>query len=246
MAMASTALLGPADLRELKLGESLFSLPSSQAGTAPGGTMLLATPPIGLPSEDRAALDVRFGRFCSEIHAQRNVIERGERVVRAKEIYETLHPSARRGAAPGMRGGGKAKGATVAGFARAIAERARVSARGIQLDAEIATGLSERTRDRLRPTTVAEETTKLRALARRPPEEQARLVDLLEREGVLAFRKALREPDRPRPAGSPCSVMDMKLVPGETLAIPEGARQVRLHNYVGGTATLRFFLAESS
>lgn len=154
-------------------------------------------------------LQARFEALCKRIQARSDKLARMLDVLAAKNIYEEMFPESRRGGAPGAPGGGKTKTATVAGFAVAIAEKTRRSARAVFLDAQIADGLTIESRERLRGTPIAMQTTILRDLSMLPDDRQAEVTNIyLKRakaKGDVAaeatFKRLVRPPTKaaPRP-----------------------------------------------
>lgn len=160
-----------------------------------------------MPTRD-CTLEKSFDVICERIRDRSDVLTRLLDTLEAKEVYEELFPETRRGAAPGLPGGGKAaKTATVAGFVTAIAEKTFRKERTVFLDVEIALGLSPDTCTRLRRTPIATQTTTLKALSKLPPEQQHDAIDVYEKrkaakgevEGESALKLSLRPPKAPEP-----------------------------------------------
>ncbi len=148
----------------------------------------------------------RFDALCKRIRARADKLARMLDVLAAKEVYEEMHPETRHGGAPGIAGGGKrAKGATVAGFAKAIAEKAKRSSRAVFLDAQIAAGLTVESRERLRGTPIAMQTTMLRDLSMLPDDRQEEITSVYakrvktkgEAAAEATFRRLVRPPSKP-------------------------------------------------
>lgn len=100
------------------------------------------------------------------------VLERGEHLLRRKEIYEQLHPQTKQGGAPGKKGGGKqAKDATVASFAEDTSKKTGLSIRTIQDDGKIAR-LSDGVKKVIRGTPLEDQKRALLQITRIAPEKQ--------------------------------------------------------------------------
>ncbi|MFO0564318.1 MAG: ParB/RepB/Spo0J family partition protein [Polyangiaceae bacterium] len=104
------------------------------------------------------------------IRAELSVLERAEQLARRKEIFEQLHPAAKRGGAPGLTGGGKAPSG-IDGF---VANTAKITGRGastIREELRLAQMRGD-VRAMLRPTKVARSKGELQKLERLSPELQ--------------------------------------------------------------------------
>lgn len=107
------------------------------------------------------------------------VLERGEHLLRRKELYEELHPEVKHGGAPGKSGGGKrAKGATVASFAEDTLVKTGLSIRTIQDDVKIAR-LPADARQVLSGTPIENQKRVLLQLTRVAPEKQTAIAEAL-------------------------------------------------------------------
>ncbi|WP_437277941.1 ParB N-terminal domain-containing protein [Sorangium sp. So ce375] len=107
------------------------------------------------------------------------VLERGEHLLRRKEIYEELHPETRHGGAPGKSGGGKkAKDATVASFAEDASTRTGLSIRTIQDDVKIAR-LPAAARQAIRGTPIEDQKRVLLQITRLEPDKQTAVAEAL-------------------------------------------------------------------
>ncbi|TKD03423.1 ParB/RepB/Spo0J family partition protein [Polyangium fumosum] len=105
------------------------------------------------------------------------VLERGEHLLRRKEIHEQLYPETKHGGAPGKKGGGKkAKDATVASFAEDTAAKTGPSVRTIQDDVKIAR-LGDDTKKAIRGTPLEDQKRVLLQITRIAPEKQAAVAD---------------------------------------------------------------------
>lgn len=106
-------------------------------------------------------------------------MERAEALSRRKVLYESLHPTAKQGKAPGKAGGGKKaipKDERVASFADDTAAKTGLSRRTIQADAQIVKGLPKEIRDRIRRCEIATNRSELLRLSRvRDAEQQRRI-----------------------------------------------------------------------
>jgi ParB family chromosome partitioning protein len=124
------------------------------------------------------------------------VLERGEHLLRRKEIYEQLHPEAKHGGAAGKSGGGKkAKDATVASFAEDTA------ARTIQDDVKIAR-LGDDTKKAIRGTQLEDQKRVLLQITRIAPEKQAAVAEAVATGRCRTVKQAaieLGEKDKPQP-----------------------------------------------
>jgi N6-adenosine-specific RNA methylase IME4 len=108
-----------------------------------------------------------------------NAMERAEALTRRKVLYESLHPTAKQGKAPGKSGGGKRpipKDERVASFAADTASKTGLSPRTIQADAQIVKGLPKEVRDRIRRSEIATNRSELLRLSRIRDTEQQRRV----------------------------------------------------------------------
>ena len=96
------------------------------------------------------------------------VLERSEQLARRKEIYEALHPDAKK-----PKGGRPAKNSeTISTFSKDTATKSGISERTVRHEVQIATALPQEVRDAIRGTEIADSKTDLLALARLEPERQ--------------------------------------------------------------------------
>lgn len=107
---------------------------------------------------------------------QMTALERAEALADRKELWERMHPETRHGGAAGRPGGGKkkAKDATVAGFAKATADKTGDSERSIQRHTQVAKGLDVEAKMVLReiPAAKSPGITELEQLNRLGPDKQ--------------------------------------------------------------------------
>jgi hypothetical protein len=104
-------------------------------------------------------------------------LERGEHLLRRKQIYEELYPEAKHEGAPGKRGGGKtARDATVASFAEDASAKTGLSIRTIQDDVKIAR-LSRDARRVIRGTPIEDQKRVLLQITRIAPDKQAAVAE---------------------------------------------------------------------
>jgi hypothetical protein len=189
-------------------------------------------------------LEARLDELCEKIRRGLNVVVRSEMTLAAKNAYEELHPESRQGGAPGQAGGGKTKNATVAGFAKFISKKTRLSIRAVQLDAQIALGLSDEVRNRLRESEIQSETTTLAYLAQNP-DSQADMLTLLERDGAKALRADIKKrkgPAKPKLKAVPVMLpKEFLLMVGSTFNTEYGGRwlQVTISSVTSGQASGR-------
>ncbi|MDC0743233.1 ParB/RepB/Spo0J family partition protein [Polyangium mundeleinium] len=105
------------------------------------------------------------------------MLERGEHMLRRKDIHEQLYPETKHGGAPGKKGGGKkAKDATVASFAEDTAAKTGLSIRTIQEDVKIAR-LGDDTKKAIRGTPLEDQKRVLLQITRIAPEKQAAVAE---------------------------------------------------------------------
>src|SRR5690606_11696935 len=95
-------------------------------------------------------------------------LERAEHLKRRKEIYEALHPETKSVTVRGGPGRGKKTEEIISSvsFAEDTAAKAKVSARTVRHEVQIAEAISEDVRDVIRDTAVADRKTDLLNLAR--------------------------------------------------------------------------------
>lgn len=116
-------------------------------------------------------------------HSPLTVLQRSEHLARRKEIYESLHPETKVGAASGAAGGGKkAKDpesgsfVPVPAFIDDTAQRTGRSRTVIAEEVKIARDLPRDVRDAVRGTPTANNKSALRTLADLPPDQQREVV----------------------------------------------------------------------
>jgi len=130
------------------------------------------------------------------------VLERGEHLLRRKEIYEQLHPEVKHGGAAGKSGGGKkAKDATVASFAEETAAKTGLSVRTIQDDVKVAR-LGDGAKKAIRGTQLEDQKRVLLQITRIAPEKQAAVAEAVASGRCRTVKQAaieLGEKDKPQP-----------------------------------------------
>jgi hypothetical protein len=112
-------------------------------------------------------------------------------VARHKELFEELHPEARRPA-----GGRPRKGETVSGFLGRAAEAAGYTERSFQQDVQIATAIRPDVLKAIAGAPLADNKRELLALARVPEEQQSAVAKLILQEGETKVAAAARSLDR--------------------------------------------------
>jgi ParB family transcriptional regulator, chromosome partitioning protein len=130
----------------------------------------------------RTELAVIDGTMVRHRHRP-STLERAELLAARKRIYETMHPSSRRGGAPGRAGGGKSPrseddGAPVRSHAADASSCTGLSERSVRQLVQIAEGIPAPLRDLIRDTPLARHQRLLLevARARRDPVEQRRRI----------------------------------------------------------------------
>ena len=109
------------------------------------------------------------------IRNELTVLQRGEQLLRRKELYLARYPQTKRGGAPGKAGGGKkAKTEIISVFADDVAAKTSVTSRTVRQEIQIARGLAEPVKERIRGTVLEDNKVELLRLARRPVEHQVR------------------------------------------------------------------------
>jgi len=130
------------------------------------------------------------------------VLERGEHLLRRKQIYEQLHPETKQGGAPGKKGGGKkANDATVASFAEDTSAKTGLSTRTIQDDVKIAR-LGDDTKKAIRGTPWEDQKRVLLQITRVQPEMQIAVAKALASGRCRTVQQAAIElglKDKPQP-----------------------------------------------
>lgn len=133
------------------------------------------------------------------------VLERGEHLLRRKEIYEQMYPEAKHGGAPGKKGGGKkAKDATVASFAEDTSSKIGLSVRTIQDDVTIAR-LPADARQAIRGTPIEDQKRVLLQITRIAPDKQAAVAEAVASgrcrsvaQAAIELGFTIERPSRPR------------------------------------------------
>jgi N6-adenosine-specific RNA methylase IME4 len=125
------------------------------------------------------------------IRNELTVLQRGEQLLRRRELYLARYPQTKRGGAPGKAGGGKkAKTEIISAFADDVAAKTSVTSRTVRQEIQIARGLAEPVKERIRGTVLEDNKVELLRLARRPVEQQRRIVEAVVRDGNLSVRRA--------------------------------------------------------
>jgi ParB family chromosome partitioning protein len=111
-------------------------------------------------------------------------LERSEQMKRGKEIYEALHPETKKG---GDRGnqytGGKDRLSETISFSHDTSAKTGLTARSIQQDVQIATGITEDVKRDIADTPIADSKTDLLKLSRHEPSAQRQIAKAV-REGI--------------------------------------------------------------
>jgi len=122
-------------------------------------------------------------------------LERGEQLLRRKELYEAKHPETKMGGAPGKKGGGKSKTETVSTFADDAAEKLGVTPRTVRHEVQIARAIAPDVKEAIRDTPIAKSKRALVKIARLSPRKQRAAVKTLTAERTSKTRPARdREP----------------------------------------------------
>lgn len=239
-----------ADLEDSTLASSSTSVDQSFTALAPDTkpaiVASLAVAGRSPEPECREILSGRLEKVVRDLDDRGNGIDFAEGLQRAKLLHETVSPSSKRGGAPGKRGGGKAKGASVASFVTFVLEHSHISGRTVERFCAIGAGLSEETRDRLRRSGIAWQTTKLEALARLSHEEQARLItehaDKIGKAPELKAKRAVSEaaqawaaapePSPPTVVGLNREYKGLDPVDGEWHKVGDSGIEIRLSEVV--------------
>jgi ParB family chromosome partitioning protein len=134
------------------------------------------------------------------IRAELTVLERAEQLVRRKEIYEALHPEAKKGqyGHKGTQTVAKSEKETVS-FSEDTATKTGLTPRTIRHDVQIASKIAPDVRDAIRSTPIADSKRDLLALARKEPEEQRQIAQMImsnEAETVSSASKRIRIAER--------------------------------------------------
>lgn len=132
-------------------------------------------------------------------------LERSEHLAERKRLYLLKHPETKRGGAPGLPGGGKAKTEMISSFAQDAAEKIGVTDRSIRQDVQIAESIPEDVRDAIRDTPIAESKTDLLDIARLPEEAQRDVIDTADLTSKASVREAVakHKPRKPESAPKP-------------------------------------------
>jgi ParB family chromosome partitioning protein len=140
------------------------------------------------------------------IRAELTALERAEHLADRQRLYEQRYPSTKHGGAPGLPGGGKAKGLTMRSFAADATVETGLGKSTIQRDVQIGTVLVKEVRDELRDTKTAKSITALVALAALPAPDQRAVVATASLDDPAAVRRtaqAVKAKRRPKQRGRP-------------------------------------------
>lgn len=153
---------------------------------------------IDVKVSDLDELGLKLARIDENLVRQTlTALERAEALEERQRVYEAMHPQAKHGGAPGKKGGGKSKAATVAGFAKDTAEKTGTSERSVQRYVEAAKKLAPDVKAKIAGTPVAESITELEKLAKLAPEMQQQVAALVsmnpEKTTVKGAVKGLRK-----------------------------------------------------
>lgn len=125
------------------------------------------------------------------IRNELTVLQRSEQLLRRRELYLVKHPQTKRGGAPGRAGGGKrAKAEMISAFADDAALKIGVTSRTIRHEMQIARGLTDQVKELIRGTALEDNKVELLRLARKPLEEQRRIIEAVATGGNLSVRRA--------------------------------------------------------
>lgn len=107
-------------------------------------------------------------------------LQESQALKRRKAIYETLHPEAKHGGAPGKSGGGKkAKEDNVSSFADDTAVHTGRTPRSVRRDVAIAASIPEDIQEMIADSPIADSKAELRKLAKLPEDEQRKVAGKL-------------------------------------------------------------------
>ena len=127
-------------------------------------------------------------------------LERGEHLLKRKELYEQLHPETRQHLAGAMAAnavmgrGDASANLALASFTRDAAEKTRRSLRAVQRSIARIQKIDPEIRDRIRDKPVmANNGTELDALASLNPDQQLRAVEMVETQGYKTIRAAKKK-----------------------------------------------------
>jgi N6-adenosine-specific RNA methylase IME4 len=106
-------------------------------------------------------------------------LARADQLARRKEIYETMHPTAKHGGAPGKKAGkgGKGKDETISSFAADTAKKTGVTERSVQQYVAVSKRLDPEVKKKIAKTEAAESLTELTKLSRMPAEKQRQVAE---------------------------------------------------------------------
>jgi ParB family transcriptional regulator, chromosome partitioning protein len=150
---------------------------------------------------DLSELALRLARIDENLIRQTfTALERAEQFEERKRVYEALHPTARQGGAPGKKGGGKSKGATIAGFAKDTAVKTGTAERTVQQYVQVAARLDPKAKETIKATTAADDLTGLTCLSRMASAEQQAVAARVAETGesVKRAQKSLRHAEQVR------------------------------------------------
>jgi len=127
------------------------------------------------------------------VRRELSALERAEQIARRKEIYETLHPTTKHGAAP--KGADREKTKPVSSFAADTADKTGVTERSVQQYVQVAKRLDPEVKAKLKEAGAADSIKELTKLARLTPEKQRQVVDRMAKGASVkaATREVKRE-----------------------------------------------------
>lgn len=141
-------------------------------------------------------LGLRLARIDENLcRNQMTALERGDALKERQEVWELIHPETKQGGAPGKKGGGKSKTATVAGFAKDTAAKTGTSERTTQRHTHVAKGLDAEAKATLQtiPPDQSPGITELEQLTRLGPERQRAVAHkVAQSEGKLKVKAAAK------------------------------------------------------
>ncbi|HEU4407686.1 MAG TPA: hypothetical protein VFS43_20650 [Polyangiaceae bacterium] len=178
-------------------------------------------PSTEVPSEERARQQLE--KLCLSLRHEQNELTKAEQIGRAKELYEIAFPGARRGGAPGKKGGGK-EASTVASFATYMRKETMLSERNIRNYVAIAAKIGPSLRDQIRGTEVAHEKELLRKLSTFPEDRQMSLWAQFKPDGGLQALKKACSARASAPAHQDDAPAEMILQVGDHVSVRRGPR----------------------
>jgi N6-adenosine-specific RNA methylase IME4 len=144
---------------------------------------------------DLDELGLKLARIDENLVRQTfTALERAEQLEERKRIYEAMNPTAKHGGAPGKKGGGKSKDASVAGFAKDTAAKTGTAERTVQQYVQVAKRLDPQAKAAIKGTGAADDLTGLTALSRMAAAEQQAVAARVAETGesVKKAQKSLR------------------------------------------------------